>query len=74
MEIPIDHIILREPAFITVGDACLEAAGTKNDEIKCWWHVEYPEKIKPLTLKRLKITRRSKLSKTVNFYKSIIIC
>ena len=30
-ETPIDHIILREPDFVTVGDSCLEAAGAKSD-------------------------------------------
>ena len=62
LETPIAHIILREPDFITVGDSCLEAAGAKSDTLKFWWHIEYPEYIKVLTLKRLKITRRCKLS------------
>ena len=51
MEIPIDHIILREPDFIIVGVLCLESSSAKFDELKFWWHVEYPEKIKVLTLK-----------------------
>ena len=62
LETPIAHIILREPDFITVGDSCLEAVGAKPDNLKIWWHIKYPEKIKALTLKRLKITRKSKLS------------
>ena len=62
METPIAHIILRELDFITVGDSCLEAAGTKSDKLNFWWYIEYPEKIKALTLKRLKITRKCKLS------------
>ena len=53
LETPIAHIILRESDIITVGDSCLEAAGAKSDKLKFWWHIEYPEKIKALTLKRL---------------------
>ena len=59
---PIAYVILREPDFITVGDSCLEAASAKSDKLKFWWHVEYPERIKALTLKRLTITRKCKLS------------
>ena len=62
LETPIAHIIVREPDFITVGDSCLEATGAKSDKLKVWWHVEYPEKTKALTLKRLKTTRRCRLS------------
>ena len=63
LETLITHIILRESDFITVGDSCLEAVGAKSDKLKFWWHVEYPENLKALTSKRLKITIKCKLSK-----------
>ena len=62
LETQIAHVVLREPDVITVGDSCLEVAGAKSDKLKLWWHVEYPENFNNVTLKRLKITRRYKLS------------
>ena len=62
LETPIAHIVKRDPDFITFGDACLEAGGGYSDNL-FWWHVEWPETIKKLTLKHLKISRRCKISK-----------
>ena len=56
LETPIAHIVKRMPDFITFGDACLEAGGGYSENL-FWWHVEWPESIKKLTLKRLKIAR-----------------
>ena len=65
LETPIAHIVKRIPDFITLGDACLEAGGGYSENL-FWWHIEWPEVIKNLTLKRLKITRRCK--KQMNWY------
>jgi len=59
---PIAHVVNRDPDFITYGDACLEAGGGFADQL-FWWHVEWPDKIKALTLKNLKVTRRCANSK-----------
>ena len=58
---PIAHLVQREPDFVTYGDACLEAGGGFSDG-KFWWHVEWPESIKNLTLKRLTFTRKCKVT------------
>ena len=61
--------------FITVGYSYLEVADASSDKLKLWWHVEYPEKNKSLTLKWLKITRRCKLSKkliSINLLESFV--
>ena len=50
-------MIEREPDFITYGDACLEAGGGFQKDV-FWWHVEWPEAIKKLTLKRLTVTKK----------------
>ena len=60
-ETPIAHIILREPDYISYGDASLEAGGGFAKGL-FWWHVEWPEEIKSLTLKNITITRRCKMS------------
>ena len=57
LDTPISHIIDRDPDFETYGDASLEAAGGFAYNI-FWWHVEWPENIKSLTLKNLTITRK----------------
>ena len=38
LETPIAHIVPRDPAFVTYGDACLEAAGGFYEDLKFWWH------------------------------------
>ena len=57
LETPIAHIIHREPDFISYGDACLEAGGGYSENL-FWWHVEWPDEIKALTIKNLTVTRR----------------
>ena len=59
LETPIAHIINRDPDFTTYGDACLEAGGGYSENL-FWWHTEWPNKIKALTIKNLTITRRCK--------------
>jgi len=60
-ETPIAHIILREPDYISYGDASLEAGGGFAENL-FWWHVEWPKELKSLTLKNVTITRRCKKS------------
>ena len=62
LETPIAHIVKRIPDFTTFGDACHEAGGGYSENL-FWWHIEWPEAIKKLTLKRLKIARRCKQTK-----------
>ena len=62
LETYIAHTVKRDPDFITLGDACLEAGGAYPENL-FWWHIEWPDKIKVLTLKHLKITRRCHKSK-----------
>ena len=57
LETPISHIIEREPDFITYGDACLSAAGGFSEN-NFWWHLEWPEDIKQLTIKHLLVARK----------------
>ena len=65
MEIPVSHIFKKDPDFITYGDVCLEAGGGYSENI-FWWHVEWRNEIKALTLKNLKITRRCEKSKELD--------
>ena len=62
LQTPIAHIIQREPDFITYGDAYLEVGGGYSENL-FWWHVEWPDNIKALTLKNLVITRRCKTNR-----------
>ena len=57
LETPIAHIINRQPDFISYGDASLEAGGGFSNGL-FWWHIEWPEEIKSLTLKKITVTRR----------------
>ena len=56
LETPIAHIINRDPDFTSYGDACLEAGGGYSEKL-FWWHVEWPDQIKSLTIKNLTVTR-----------------
>ena len=62
LENVIDRILKRDPDFITLGDACLQAGGGYSDNL-FWWHVEWTKTIKVLTLKSLRTSRRCKKSK-----------
>ena len=61
LDTPIAHVVKRDPDFITYGDACLEAGGGFFEN-KFWWHTEWPDDIKALTLKNITVSRRCKLS------------
>ena len=58
----IAHVVSREPDFVTYGDSCLEAAGSFSQDLKLWWHVEWIQSIKSLTLKNLRVEQRCRLS------------
>ena len=57
LETPIAHVVKREPDFTTFGDACLEAGGGFLKDV-FWWHVEWPQEIKSLTLKNIIVSRK----------------
>ena len=57
LEAPIAHVINRHPDFISYGDASLEAAGGFSRDL-FWWHIEWPDQIKSLTLKKIIVTRK----------------
>ena len=54
---PFAHVVKREPDFTTFGDACLEAGGRFLKDV-FWWHVEWPQEIKSMTLKNITVSRR----------------
>ena len=54
---PISHLISRDPDFLTYGDACLEAGGGYSENL-FWWHIEWTQEIKSLTLKNITVTRK----------------
>ena len=58
---PIAHMIDREAEYIAYGNASLEVAGGFF-EGNFWWHVEWLEEIKALTLKNLMVTRICKMT------------
>ena len=53
--------IKREPDLTTFGDACLEAGGGFYEGL-FWWHIEWPDAMKALTLKNLTVSRRYTLT------------
>ena len=57
LQTPIAHIIKRDPDFTSYGDACLEAGGGYSENL-FWWHIEWPNQIKSLTIKNLTVTRK----------------
>ena len=57
LDIPIAHIIHRDPDFTSFGDASLEAGGGYSNDL-FWWHIEWPSEIKALTLKNILVTRK----------------
>ena len=63
LETPIAYLVSRDPDFVTYGDASLEATGGFSNELKFWWHIEWPQSIKSKIIKNLSVTRRCPLSK-----------
>ena len=59
---PIAHVATQYPDFTAYNDACLEAVGSQVLTLHFWWHVEWPDTIKSLTLKTLRVTRRCTLT------------
>ena len=59
---PIAHLATRDPDFTAYSDTCLEATGAQVPTLHFWWHVEWPDTIKSLTLKKLRVTRRCPLT------------
>jgi hypothetical protein len=57
LETPIAHLIDRDPDIVSYGDASLEAGGGFSEN-KFWWHVEWPNEIKSLTLKNIAVSRK----------------
>ena len=59
---PIAHVIDHHPDCTTFSDACLEACGGFYHNPKFWWHLEFPQKIKALTLKHYTVLVRDHLT------------
>ena len=47
---PVAHLAQRIPDCQTFGDACLDAAGGFSNDLKFWWHLQFPLCIRKLTL------------------------
>ena len=58
----IAHLVIRDPDFVTYGDVCSETAEDFSEDLKFWWHTEFPPSIKYKTLKNLTVTRRCPMS------------
>ena len=57
---PIAHLAQRIPDCQTFGDACLDAAGGFSDDLKFWWHLQFPLCIRKLTLRHFQIQVKEK--------------
>ena len=57
LETTIAHIVKRDPDFITYGGACPESGGGYSKNL-FWWHAEWHDKTKALTLKNLRVASR----------------
>ena len=58
---PIAHLIKKTPIATADGDACLDGAGGFSTELKCWWHLQFPEAVVKLTLRYLHDNRDGNL-------------
>ena len=56
LETPIAHVIKRQVDFVSYGDTSLEAGGGYSENL-FWWHIEWPNSIKSLTLKNITVTK-----------------
>ena len=74
---PIAHIVPRDPDFQARGDACLEGAGGYSFDLKFWWFVKWPHKIKnktlPFFVKKYKNLKGHIISINLLEYATIII-
>ena len=52
-ETPITHLVERDPDFITLGDASLDAGGGYSMDLKFWWQIHWPEEIQERTLLKI---------------------
>ena len=59
---PITHLIHRYPDCTTFGDVCLEACGGFYHHPQLWWHFEFLQEIKNLTIKHYTVLTRDKLT------------
>ena len=57
---PIAHLAQRIPDCQTFGDACLDAAGGFSEDLKFWWHLQFPLCIRKLTLRHFQILVKEK--------------
>ena len=57
---PVAHLAQRIPDCQTFGDACLDAAGGFSNDLKFWWHLQFPLCIRKLTLWHFQILVKEK--------------
>ena len=71
---PLGHLIKRKPSGTGWSDSSLHAAGGYSLDMKFWWYIEWPEKIKSCTLKFVYTNKDGKLV-TINAleYASLIV-
>ena len=50
-EIPIAHLIKRDPDYQSWGDSSLSSAGGFSIDLDYWWEVDWPEEVRKRTLK-----------------------
>lgn len=50
-EVPIAHVVDRDPEFESFGDASLDSGGGFSTTLRFWWYWEWPEKVQKQTLK-----------------------
>ena len=48
---PIAHLVRRDPSATAWSDSCLYAAGGYSVDMKFWWYIEWPDKVRQYTLK-----------------------
>ena len=58
---PIAHLIKKTPTATAYGHASLDGAGGFSTELKFWWHLQFPEAVRRLTLLHLSDNRDSNL-------------
>ena len=58
---PIAHLVRRDPSATAWSDSCLYAAGGYSFDMKFWWYIEWPPKIRVYTLKYKRSNKDGKL-------------